>query len=100
MTDAPCHAEADPSVRQRAKALVLRGLGVKRVAGWCGIKVDTVYQLLGRGTNEHPLPLSYVAKIVAGAKADGIDFDPAVLWPGFDQLMGGDPDVLRVASAS
>jgi hypothetical protein len=100
MTSSLCHVEEQNGTRDRAKTLILKVLGVKRVADWCGIKTDTVYQLLGRGTDEHPFPPSYVAKIAAGAKAAGVDFDPAILWPAFDLLRPANPEVLRLARAS
>jgi hypothetical protein len=75
-----CHAagEIDPSP---VRTLILKTFGVKRVADWCGVDEQTPYQWLKRGSAVAPIPPVYVPKIIAGAKAANIAFDPSVLWP-------------------
>jgi hypothetical protein len=80
MTLSDCEA-APLGPRDQAKALILKTLGVKRVAHWCGVEEATVYQWLSRGTDEEPIPTNRVAPIVKGARADGLDAPLAVLWP-------------------
>lgn len=65
----------------RAKHLILKGLGVRRVAAWCGVSEMAVYQWLQRGTDEEPIPPARVAAILSGAKAEGLDAPIGVLWP-------------------
>lgn len=85
MADSGCQDLNDESDGEtplaRAKHLILRVLGVRRVAAWCGVKDMAVYQWLQRGTDETPIPPSRVAAIVAGAKAEGLDAPIGVLWP-------------------
>lgn len=69
------------SSRDRAKHLIQKVLGVRRVAAWTGVGEQTVYQWLSRGTDERPIPTDRVAAIVAGAKAEGLDAPMEVLWP-------------------
>lgn len=69
------------SPRDRAKHLILKVLGVRRVAAWTNVGEDTVYQWLSRGTDERPIPTDRVAQIVAGAKAEGLEAPIDVLWP-------------------
>lgn len=80
MAEPACTATSE-SPKERAKALLLKTLGVKRVAHWCGVEEATVYQWLSRGTDEEPIPPARVAAIVTGAKAEGLDAPVAVLWP-------------------
>lgn len=77
---------AEPSARARCKHLILKVLGVKRVAGWCGVPEDTVYQWLARGTEETPIPTRRVAAIIAGAKAEGLEAPIGVLWPAMAEV--------------
>jgi hypothetical protein len=91
MYDQPCHAEATAAAlaetatplsgKAAARQLILKGLGVRRVADWCGVGEDAVYQWISRGTDETPIPERYVAPICRGAKADGLACEPRVLWP-------------------
>jgi hypothetical protein len=75
-----CHPSSSTS-RERARLLILKVLGVKRVAAWCGVGEATVYQWLGRGTEDEPIPAARVPAIVAGARADNLDAPIDVLWP-------------------
>lgn len=81
MHPAACHASDAATPRARAKELILKRLGVKRVAAWCGVEEDTVYQWLSRGSDERPIPTERVAAIVTGARAEGLDAPIGVLWP-------------------
>lgn len=80
MEEPACHA-AGASKRDRAKSLILKELGVRRVAGWCCVAEATVYQWLKRGTEAEPIPPARVPAIVDGARADGLHAPLAVLWP-------------------
>lgn len=80
MNERSCHLPA-VSVREQAKALVLKTYGAARVAGWCGVATDTVYQWLRRGTDREPIPAARVAAIIAGAKAEGLEAPIEILWP-------------------
>ena len=79
MAETGCHA--DPSPRDAAREVILKVLGVKRIADWCDCSEAAVYQWISRGTDEEPIPPGKVGKIAAGAKAAGIAFDLRVLWP-------------------
>jgi hypothetical protein len=65
----------------RAKVLILKKFGARRVAVWCGVDPLTVYQWLQRGTDEKPIPTKHVPAILAGAQAAGLGAPIAVLWP-------------------
>lgn len=80
MDAADSHA-ASEGAKDRARTLILKTLGVRRVAGWCGVTEDAVYQWLSRGTDAAPVPPQRVASIVAGAKAEGLEAPLDVLWP-------------------
>jgi hypothetical protein len=67
---------------ERAKALILQDLGVKRVAGWTGVAEATVYQWLSRATERAPVPVSRGIQIIAAASAAGVEFDHDLLVPG------------------
>ena len=67
--------------RDRVKTLILKTLGIGRVAAWCGVREAAVYQWLNRGTDERPIPPDFVPAIINGAKAEGLDVDLATLWP-------------------
>ncbi len=96
MAKPDCHARLDGPL-PAARTLVLKTLGVKRVAAWCGVGEATVYQWLSRGTAGSPIPPERIPSIVAGAQAEGLTFDVGVLWPamqGLDvwaQAEGGTP---------
>lgn len=77
MDGANCHASGS----ETAKGLILKALGVRRVADWCDVSEAAVYQWLSRGTAEHPIPPRYVGKILTGARKAGIAVDASVLWP-------------------
>lgn len=87
MPSASCHASSEPAAPaevtnlDRAKEIILKTLGVKRVAAWCKVEEDTVYQWLSRGTDDKPVPIAHVPAIIAGAREDDLAFDHAVLWP-------------------
>lgn len=65
----------------RAKHLILKVLGVRRVANWCGVEVSAVWQWLQRGTDAEPIPPKRVPAIVAGARSEGLDAPVEILWP-------------------
>lgn len=69
------------TIRERAKALLLKDFGVARVAQWCGVGEMAVYKWLSRGTDEQPIPADFVPMIIDGAKAAGMDAPLEVLWP-------------------
>jgi len=79
MPSASCHPASSP--RERAKTLILRTLGVRRIADWCGVGEAAVYQWLSRGTDEEPIPPERVLKIIEGARAESLDAPLEVLWP-------------------
>lgn len=81
MAEASGQAGHSETNRDRAKHLILKVLGVKRVAAWAGVAEDTVYQWLCRGTDEEPVPPTRVPAILAGAKAAGLDAPVSILWP-------------------
>lgn len=80
MTTKSCHSPND-TPRQRAKALLLKTYGVRRVSDWTGVKDDTVYQWLSRATDDEPVPPDHVAAIIAGARAAGLPAPLDVLNP-------------------
>lgn len=80
MPETDRHPEQETN-RDRAKALILKTLGVKRVAAWCEVAEDTVYQWLSRGTDAEPIPPARVAAIVNGARAEELEAPLGVLWP-------------------
>lgn len=80
MAELDCHVPSE-TPRDRAKALILKTLGVKRVACWCNVEESTVYQWLSRGTDDKPIPPDHVPAIVSGAKAEGLEAPLGVLWP-------------------
>jgi len=71
---------------ERAKALILRDLGVKRVAAWTGVSDATVYQWLSRATERAPVPAARGLQIIACATRDGVDLDADLLVPGLASL--------------
>ncbi len=73
-----CHAPAIPA---DARDLLLRVLGVARVAAWCGVGEAAVYQWLHRGTSDAPVPFLRVPAIARGASAAGLDFDLGLISP-------------------
>lgn len=89
MTSAPCHLPNE-SPRDRAKALILKTLGVRRVAEWCGVAEDTVYQWLSRGTDLEPIPPARVPLIVRGARDAGLAAPLDILWPALSAAGAGD----------
>lgn len=76
------NSQASP--KAAAKALIMR-LGVKRVAGWCGVSDFAVYQWFSRATDDQPVPLRHVAAIVRGGEQAGERIDPRALWPGMPE---------------
>jgi hypothetical protein len=79
MSSTACHPAT--SARERAKALILRTLGVRRIADWCDVGEAAVYQWLSRGTEQEPIPPDRVLKIIEGARAAGLDAPLEILWP-------------------
>lgn len=71
----------------RARALILKELGVGRVAAWCGVREMAVYKWLERGTDQRPIPPDFVPDIVVGARQAGFAIDTAVLWPAYQRLV-------------
>lgn len=75
-------ADSNPaSPRDRAKTLILKTLGVGKVAAWCGVGEMAVYQWLQRGTDEKPIPAERVPTIVRAARAEGHAIEAGDLWP-------------------
>ncbi len=72
---------------EQAKALILKDLGLARVARWCGVGEAAVYQWLVRGTDERPIPPDFVPPILAGAKAAGMSVPLTVLMPAMAGLV-------------
>lgn len=81
MAEPAPQAKNDEPPLERAKRLIQKDLGVRRVAGWCGVAEATVYQWLQRGTDAAPIPTHHVPAIVNGARAAGLDAPIGVLWP-------------------
>ena len=71
---------------ERAKALILRDLGVKRVASWTGVSDATVYQWLSRATERAPVPAARGLQILACATREGVAIDADLLVPGLASL--------------
>lgn len=90
MNERGCHGPND-SPRERARLLVLKTYGVKRVAGWCSVAEDTVYQWLSRGTDREPVPAARVAQILAGARTAGLEAPLDVLWPAMAAHSNAEP---------
>lgn len=84
MDDRSCHATTE-TPKDRARLLILKELGAKRVAGWCGVAEATVYQWLGRGSDDEPVPAARVPAIIAGARAAGIEVPMSIIWPAMAQ---------------
>jgi hypothetical protein len=80
-----CHAPI-PN-KAAARSLILRTLGVRRVADWCGKSEAAVYQWLSRGTDEEPIPPSEVPAILNGAREAGLKADLSVLWPAMAEAL-------------
>lgn len=66
-----------------ARALILKTLGVSKVAAWCRVKENTVYQWLSRGTDLEPFPADRAMQVANAAKAEGCAFDLRLLIPGW-----------------
>lgn len=88
MNRSGCQETETQTPRERAKHLVLKVLGAKRVADWVGIEVDTVYQGLGRATDAAPVPDSWVGRIMAGAARAGMSVPLEVLVPAAAEAEG------------
>lgn len=84
MNDPGCHP-ATETPKEKARQLILKALGAKRVAAWCGVEEATVYQWLGRGSDENPVPPARVPAIIAGAREAGLDAPMSILWPAMAQ---------------
>lgn len=83
--DSPCSIDAGGhAARSRldlARELILGTIGADRVAAWCGVKPNTVYQWLRRGNDQRPIPPGPAMTIAYFAKCDGIEFDLTILAP-------------------
>lgn len=82
-TESPTPGE---SRMERAKALILRDLGVKRVASWTGVSDATVYQWISRATERAPVPAARGLQIIACATREGVAIDADLLVPGLASL--------------
>jgi hypothetical protein len=87
MDEQGCHGTSAVSPREAAKELILKTLGVKRVAAWTSRSEDTVYQWLSRGTDDEPVPPRVVPAIVLGARREGIEVPVGVLCPAMGQAV-------------
>lgn len=67
--------------RERASNALLKVIGAKRVAAWCGVDIATPYQWLSRGTEANPIPPKYVPIIIKAALAEGLPVAWDDLWP-------------------
>ncbi len=76
--------EARPG--ETAREVILR-LTPKRIAGWCNVTESAVHQWLCRkGATDEPVPPRHVPAIMRGAKRDGLDFNPRILWPAMPDM--------------
>lgn len=66
-----------------ARDLILKTLGAPLVAEWLGVRENTVYQWLSRGTDGAPFPIERSIKLAERARAEGRGFDLRVLIPGW-----------------
>jgi hypothetical protein len=82
-----CHPPASEG-ELTARDVVLRVIGVKRLAAWCDVSVHAPYQWLSRGDGAVAIPASYAATIIKAARAEGIDFDIGLFWPDLRGLVG------------
>jgi predicted DNA-binding transcriptional regulator AlpA len=82
-TESPTPGE---SRMERAKVLILRDLGVKRVAAWTGVSDATVYQWLSRATERAPVPAARGLQIIHCATREGVAIDADLLVPGLASL--------------
>lgn len=89
MNNPQCHAGTQEAAKPptTARELIQKVFGVKRVAAWCSVDQDTPYQWLSRGTENNPIPPTYVPTIVAAARAARIEFDVGLLWPAMRGLL-------------
>jgi hypothetical protein len=90
MNGSDSHAPSE-SPRERARQLIIRDLGVKRVAGWCQVGEATVHKWLERATDEQPVPTGRIPAIIAGAKSDGLEAPLELLWPAMHAAQGVAP---------
>jgi hypothetical protein len=88
MADLATQDPTDQTPLGQAKHLILKVLGVRRVAKWCNVADATVYQWLTRGSDATPIPTHHVPAIVNGAKAEGLDAPIGVLWPAMAEAQG------------
>lgn len=79
MPDLGCHAPV--SDEHGARDLILNVIGVKRLADWCGVSESTPYQWISRGKGHAQIPVAYASKVIAKAKAEGVDAPASVLFP-------------------
>jgi hypothetical protein len=69
-----------------ARGLICKTLGVGKVAEWCAISENAVYQWFTRATDAAPIPPAHVLSVVHGAFTSGQRFDIAILWPAWREL--------------
>lgn len=69
-----------------ARDLVLKTLGVRNVAAWCGLTENAVYQWFRRASDAEPIPPVHVLPVVLGAFRAGQRFDISILWPAWAEL--------------
>lgn len=84
MVGVDCHVPIE-TPKDRARRVLLKDLGAKRVAYWCGVSEATIYQWISRGTDERPVPPDHVGRIVEKAAEAGLSFDARALWPAMPQ---------------
>lgn len=98
MNTASCHATV-VSPRDRAKQVILKELGVRRVADWCGKSEAAVYQWLSRGSDDEPIPAGQIPAIIEGARKAGILVDAAVIWPALARAQAGEAETVSPPDA-
>jgi hypothetical protein len=75
------HAEVEATPRDIARDVILKQIGAARVAAWCGVPANTVYQWLKRGSDVEPIPLLSAMVIFDQARKAGIHFDIRSIAP-------------------
>jgi hypothetical protein len=85
----PCPPEAEeaPLNEDRIRHIVLKVLGLRKVADWCSVSESAVSQWLSRRNGDAPIPPQHVPAIVAGAAAEGIAIEVAEIWPAAKGLL-------------
>lgn len=73
--------EAADGPKERARRLILDGFGAKRVAQWCEVKPNTVYQWLKRASDAEPFPPRQALIVHRRAAEAGFTFRIETLVP-------------------